>query len=117
MNREKKKSNRSSEPEYALVYSTDGLPPQSKTPVASYSGPIKPAINIERAGRGGKTVTVLSKLPNHETLLKEICAFMKKALGSGGTFRIQEGFGIVEIQGDHREQVPALIEKFARKQK
>jgi len=60
------------------------------------------------AGRGGKTVTVVTNfvgigLPEKEKLAKE----MQKACGTGGTVKD----GRIEIQGDKREEVARILTK------
>jgi translation initiation factor 1 len=62
----------------------------------------------EKAGRGGKTVTVVTNfvgigLPEKEQLAKK----MQKACGCGGTVKD----GRIEIQGDKREQVAQILEE------
>lgn len=52
---------------------------------------------IEKAGRRGKTVTVIYGLPRNPTFLKELAQELKKACGGGGTAYDDR----VEIQGDH----------------
>jgi translation initiation factor 1 len=65
-------------------------------------------LRIEKAGRGGKTVSVVDALPNDKTFLKELAGELKKACGSGGTV----GEGRVEIQGEQLETIrPLLIAK------
>ena len=89
--------------------SGDGLPPGPATP-----GPATPKpknrgrVDIIRqtAGRGGKTVTVVTNfvgigLPEKERLAKE----MQKACGTGGTVKD----GRIEIQGDKREEVARIL--------
>ncbi len=63
-------------------------------------------LRIERAGRRGKTVTVVYGLPRNVAFLKELAGELKKACGSGGTVT-EDG---VEIQGDHRDRIRALLE-------
>jgi len=63
-------------------------------------------ITLERAGRGGKAVTVVDGfagigLPEKEKLLKR----MRAACGCGGT--VKEGR--LEIQGDQREVVSRIL--------
>jgi translation initiation factor 1 len=63
-------------------------------------------ITRETAGRGGRTVTVVSGFvgigqPEKEQLAKR----MQKACGAGGT--VKEGR--IEIQGDKREQVAKIL--------
>lgn len=79
-------------------------------PEASVSGKITAVLRIEKQGRGGKTVTVIDRLPKNETFLKDLTTELKKKCGAGGTHRLEE-FGIVEIQGDKRELVRPLLAK------
>lgn len=97
-----------------VVYSTHPIKTAAVASAASYSGPIKPSVRIERKGRNGKTVTVLFRLPKHETLLKSLCSFLKKTFGGGGTYSIEKEYGVVEIQGDHSEQILEVVEKFSK---
>ena len=60
----------------------------------------------QKAGRGGKTVTVITNfvgigLPEKEALAKS----MQKACGTGGT--VKEGR--IEIQGDKREEIARIL--------
>ena len=60
----------------------------------------------EKAGRGGKTVTVAAGfvgigLPEKEQLAKK----MQRACGSGGTVKD----GRIEIQGDKRDEVSRIL--------
>jgi len=58
-------------------------------------------MRMERAGRGGKTVTVLYDLPRNGAFLKELGQDLKKACGVGGA--VQDGS--IELQGDQRDRV------------
>ncbi len=96
--------------------STEGLPsaPES-SPVDPQPGKeTKPArksrgrvdIVRQKAGRGGKTVTVVKNfvgigLPEKEQLAKA----MQKACGTGGTVKN----GQIEIQGDKRAEVARIL--------
>jgi translation initiation factor 1 len=62
-------------------------------------------LRMEKAGRGGKTVTVVFGLPNNAAFLKELSADLKRACGAGGTVTADG----VELQGDLRERVRALL--------
>ncbi len=94
--------------------SSDGLPPAPETLSAVFAPPIKPAkkhrgrVDILRvkAGRGGKTVTVVKNfvgigLPEKEQLAKA----MQRACGTGGTVKN----GQIEIQGDKRGEVARIL--------
>lgn len=62
-------------------------------------------MQLERKGRGGRSVTVLKKLPPSKDLLELLTGKMKKRCGCGGTYRIEENSGVIEIQGDKREEL------------
>jgi len=62
-------------------------------------------LRVEKSGRGGKTVTVVDGLPRNRELLKQLAGELKRACGTGGT----TGDTHVEIQGDQREAIRALL--------
>ena len=62
-------------------------------------------LRIEKAGRKGKTVTVVESLPRNRAFLKDLAAELKRACGSGG----KAGETHVEVQGDHREKIRELL--------
>ncbi len=62
-------------------------------------------LRIEKAGRGGKTVTVVYDLPKNAAFLAQLAAELKRACGSGGT----AGETSVEIQGEQRERIRPLL--------
>ena len=101
-----------------LVYSTDAgrMCPGCRQPVASCrcaSAPVVPApvgdgvarIRREVGGRGGKTVTVVTGLALDATALAALSKRLKSACGTGGTVKS----GALEFQGDHRDQLVALL--------
>jgi translation initiation factor 1 len=57
-----------------------------------------------KAGRKGKTVTLVTGLP--EADLGAVATELKKLCGSGGAVKD----GVVEIQGDHRDKIVARLE-------
>lgn len=65
---------------------------------------------IEKNGRGGKTVTVLDKLPKHETFLKELTKEFKIKCGVGGSYEMTADCGIIEVQGDKRDQMKKILD-------
>lgn len=67
-------------------------------------------LRIEKQGRGGKTVTVVDRLPKQERFLKELCTELKKKCGSGGTYDTAGAEGKVEIQGDQRERIRLVLD-------
>jgi translation initiation factor 1 len=93
--------------------SSEGLPPGPETlpadslttrPVKKHRGRVD--ILRVKAGRGGKTVTVVKNfvgigLPEKERLAK----LMQRTCGTGGTVKN----GQIEIQGDKREEVARIL--------
>jgi translation initiation factor 1 len=65
---------------------------------------------LETQSRGGKTVTVLDKLPAHETYIKELTKELKVKCGVGGSCRIENSFGVIEIQGDKRDAIKKILD-------
>jgi|KBSMisStaDraftv2_1062788.scaffolds.fasta_scaffold26156_6 translation initiation factor 1 len=103
-----------------LVYSTDAgrICPACRQPIASCScaaarARATPAgdgiarIRRETGGRGGKTVTTVGGLALDEAALLALSRRLKAACGTGGTVRD----GVLEFQGDHREQLSSLLAK------
>ncbi len=76
-------------------------------PVKNYTA----ILRIEKSGRGGKTVTVIDKLPRNEPYIKELAKTLKTKLGVGGTYKLDETSGIIELQGDKREQLREIFKK------
>jgi translation initiation factor 1 len=62
-------------------------------------------LRLEKAGRGGKTVTVVYDLPRNAAFLKALAQELKRACGTGGAV----GDGSVELQGDLRERLRAFL--------
>src|SRR4051812_29695465 len=95
--------------------SREGLPEAPPEEPAEAAPLLKPKKNRgrvdiirQKAGRGGKTVTVITNfvgigLPEKEKLAKQ----MQKACGVGGT--VKEGR--IEIQGDKRGEVAIILEE------
>lgn len=62
-------------------------------------------LRLEKAGRGGKTVTVIDGLPRNRIFLKELVGELKRACGTGGSALDDH----VELQGDHRAALRGLL--------
>ena len=98
-----------------LVYSTDAgrMCPGCRAPIARCTcrKPAPPAgdgvvrLFLETKGRGGKGVTVVRGLALAEAELAAIGKKLKAACGVGGTAKD----GVVELQGDHRDRLLALL--------
>jgi protein-tyrosine phosphatase len=64
-------------------------------------------VGRETKGRRGKGVTTVSNLPLDEAGLLELAATLKQCCGTGGTVRD----GVIEIQGDQRDRLAAMLER------
>lgn len=62
-------------------------------------------IRLEKKGRGGKEVTVISGIRRDDAALAELAGHLKKRCGTGGTVKN----GTIEIQGDRRGVVTELL--------
>lgn len=65
---------------------------------------------LEKNGRGGKTVTILDQLPNHETFVKELTKELKIKCGVGGSYKVASGVAQIEIQGDKRDAIKKILD-------
>ena len=78
-------------------------PPAAKPP--GRPPPARAVVRMERAGRGGKIVTVVEKLALPQGELATWLGELKRALGCGGA--IEDG--ALVLQGDTRERVGAWL--------
>jgi translation initiation factor 1 len=69
------------------------------------SAKLRCVLRLEKKGRGGKSVTVVAGLPRNQAFLAALAAELKRACGTGGTAAEEA----VEIQGDQRERLRALL--------
>ncbi|RHW75637.1 stress response translation initiation inhibitor YciH [Colwellia sp. RSH04] len=91
-----------------LVYSTDSgriKPNKSNENVTSSDGYAK--VRRETKGRKGKGVVTITGLGLDNNALKTLAKKLKKTCGTGGTV-IEE---VIEIQGDKRDEIKAVLEK------
>jgi translation initiation factor 1 len=63
-------------------------------------------VRREVQGRHGKTVTSISGIPLPAAELRELASELKRRCGGGGSAKE----GVIEIQGDHRDELVALLE-------
>jgi len=104
-----------------IVYSTGlgGICPGCRRPLAgcvcktAKGQPVQPAggavrVSLEKQGRSGKAVSVISGLPLNDTQRSALAGELKRRCGAGGSV---SGANI-EIQGDHRD---ALVAELTRR--
>jgi translation initiation factor 1 len=63
-------------------------------------------VRMEKKGRKGKTVTIVSGLQHNPDTMEEIARALKQHCGAGGT--VKEG--TIEIQGDNRDRVKEKLQ-------
>src|SRR6476620_8270477 len=66
---------------------------------------------METGSRGGKTVTVVDRLPRQEKFVRELAKELKAKCGTGGTHLLNDEYGVIEIQGDKRKEIKAFFDK------
>lgn len=64
-------------------------------------------MKIEKNGRGGKLVTLIHDLPHSPDFFEKLTKELKSHCGCGGTYKN----ATIEIQGDHRDKIEALLLK------
>ena len=84
---------------------------RKNAPAAAGGGVVR--VRRESKGRGGKTVMVITGLPLDAAALTELAGALKRSCSCGGTCKD----GVIEIQGDHGEQIVAELAKRGYKAK
>ena len=64
-------------------------------------------LNMERAGRGGKTVTLVKGFVGSDEDINALCKLLKQKCGVGGSVKDGE----IIIQGDHRQRIVEILKK------
>lgn len=93
-----------------LVYSTNPafrLATEEEEPETPAKHAQRLRLRMERAGRGGKTVTVVGGFTGREADLKALAKTLKQRLGCGGAVKDGE----IVIQGDVRAKLLPLLQK------
>ena len=89
----------------AQEIAAEAVPSPEKKAVAKANAAVV-RLGRETKGRRGKGVTTVSDLPLDEAGLLELAATLKQRCGTGGTVRD----GRIEIQGDQRDRLAAVLE-------
>lgn len=70
-------------------------------------------VQATRAGRKGKTVTVINGFQAKTETLEALLKQLKTQCGTGGTLKDNE----IEIQGDHKQKILEILTKLGYKAK
>jgi translation initiation factor 1 len=70
-------------------------------------------VQATRAGRKGKTVTVITGFQSKPETLNALLKQLKTQCGTGGTVKDNE----IEIQGDHKQKILEILVKLGYKAK
>ena len=90
-----------------LVYSTDsGRIKQDEVKTQRPKGDGIVRIQRQTSGRKGKGVCIISGLDLDDESLQKLAAELKKKCGCGGALKD----GLIEIQGDKRDELKVLLE-------
>ena len=87
--------------------------PVSPTRPEPAKKPVTLKVGRETAGRKGKGVTTIFDIPLSDEAVKDLAATLKQKCGTGGTAKD----GRIEIQGDQRERIVAVLEAMGYKVK
>ena len=93
----------STNPDYQFTTEDDLIEEAETLPAAQQ----KLRVRMERAGRKGKTVTLVTGFVGTEEDLKQLGKLLKTKLSTGGTAKDGE----IVIQGDVRQQLVELLKK------
>ena len=93
----------STNPDYQFTTEDDLIEEAETLPSAQQ----KLRVRMERAGRKGKTVTLVTGFVGAEEDLKQLGKLLKTKLSTGGTAKDGE----IVIQGDVRQQLVELLKK------
>lgn len=64
-------------------------------------------VKIDRSGRRGKTVTVISNIQHNPQVIEKLEKKLKQQCGAGGTSYAKT----IEIQGEHVDKVKKVLRK------
>jgi translation initiation factor 1 len=97
----------STDPEPVTPAPPEKLPPNPAAPVRSRQLNTPVLVWLDRKGRGGKSVSVIKQVMSPAAGKEALLKFLKTKLGTGGTIKD----GDIEIQGDHRDTIVALLKE------
>ena len=65
-------------------------------------------LRMEKAGRGGKTVTAVYDLPRNDAFLEDLGQRLKRECATGGSVT----GNTIELQGEMRDRVRGILQRF-----
>ncbi|MEX1021438.1 MAG: hypothetical protein WDZ49_17385 [Litorilinea sp.] len=77
--------------------------PAAPIPTRQQNHPVR--VGLERKGRRGKTVSVITGVMSPERGKQALLKLIKNKLGTGGALKDDQ----LEIQGDHRDAIVGLL--------
>jgi translation initiation factor 1 len=80
---------------------------QCKKQVSAPLGDGVVRVSLDKKGRSGKIVTLVTGLAGSEDTLRQIASDMKRRCSTGGTVKD----GNIEIQGDHRDLLIEILKE------
>lgn len=95
------------DPRHRIVFSTDPEPETERKPAGKSPPPRQQQVRValERKGRGGKSVSLITGVTAAPAELEKLCKLLKNRLGTGGAVKNQ----VIEIQGDQRDKIVAVL--------
>jgi translation initiation factor 1 len=95
------------DPKRRIVFSTDLEPEPERKPAIKAPPPRQQQVRValERKGRGGKSVSLITGVIAAPAELEKLCKLLKNRLGAGGAVKDQ----VIEIQGDQRDKIVAIL--------
>ncbi len=105
-----------------LVYSTDPEPEPEQSPPVLPRNPAAPfavqgtqpvRVRLDRKGRKGKTVSIIAGVKSPDVGKRALAKHLKDKLGCGGAVKGAD----IEIQGDQRERLVALLNELGYRAK
>jgi translation initiation factor 1 len=97
----------STDPEPVTAAPAAQLPPNPAAPFRGRQQNTPVLVWLDRKGRGGKTVSLLKQVMSPPAGKEALLKVLKTKLGTGGTIKD----GDIEIQGDHRDAIVAILKE------
>ncbi|MBQ0007475.1 MAG: translation initiation factor [bacterium] len=90
---------------YEPSLDVSSISPEESSPLTTPKNQHRLRVSIQRAGRAGKTVTIISGFAGSDIELLALCRLLKLKCGVGGSAKD----GDIIIQGDLRQRIVDLL--------